>query len=221
MARRWYEKAASHNNPDASARLKALSQLHPEALSRAQHESITNNKLVRKRTQAKEGSIAAGRRPTTSDGRYASQVARNAVDASSKIMPTPPRGPSPPKPAASPANTSSPQPARGPRIHHFGRPSIESRYGIKSQTSSTPSPSQPSPARNPVSLADAPVPTAGSPPPPTPQPSSQQTPASNKPSTNPSEGPEITQGPPKKGPTTFQEMGYQSQALDGKDCVIM
>jgi hypothetical protein len=39
---------------DASERLAALSQLSPQALSHMEHDSITHNKLVRKRTQAQQ-----------------------------------------------------------------------------------------------------------------------------------------------------------------------
>lgn len=210
-------QAASHNNADASARLTALSQLHPETLSRAQHESITHNKLVRRHTQAKEGSDAAGRSPIRSDGRYASRVAQNAMEASSKIMPSTSEGPNPSTSPSPPASTIPRQAASGPRIHHFGRPSIESRYSARPLTGSASPPRPQSPVQKPIFLSDPPVPTAGSP---QPQDQLQQTSASSRPSTA-SGGATVSQTPPKKGPTTFQEMGYQSQALDGKECVIM
>ncbi|KAG6888819.1 hypothetical protein C0992_007433 [Termitomyces sp. T32_za158] len=56
----WYRLAQSHGNNDASERLAALSQPSPNALSRQQHDTITENKLVRKRTQAKERSETQG-----------------------------------------------------------------------------------------------------------------------------------------------------------------
>ncbi|KAG8893023.1 hypothetical protein FRB99_002240 [Tulasnella sp. 403] len=59
-ARKWYQRAISHNNPDAAQRLAALSQPVPESLSRAEHDALTNTTLVRKRTSAKEYSIANG-----------------------------------------------------------------------------------------------------------------------------------------------------------------
>ncbi|KAG7089868.1 hypothetical protein E1B28_011510 [Marasmius oreades] len=49
----WYAKAASHGNTDAADRLAALQQPSPQSLSRAEHDNITENKLVRTRTQAK------------------------------------------------------------------------------------------------------------------------------------------------------------------------
>ncbi|KAI0762245.1 hypothetical protein C8Q74DRAFT_1289079, partial [Fomes fomentarius] len=59
-ARKWYTRAAQHGNADAQERLQALSQPTPQALSREQHENLTDAKLVRKRTQAKQRSEAVG-----------------------------------------------------------------------------------------------------------------------------------------------------------------
>ncbi|KAF8076340.1 hypothetical protein FPV67DRAFT_1664619 [Lyophyllum atratum] len=56
----WYKQAQLHGNNDASERLSALSQPSPNALSRQQHDTITENKLVRKRTQAKQRSDTLG-----------------------------------------------------------------------------------------------------------------------------------------------------------------
>ncbi|KAL0579576.1 hypothetical protein V5O48_002414 [Marasmius crinis-equi] len=54
----WYGKAAAHGNTDASDRLAALQQPTPQSLSRAEHDNITESKLVRTRTQAKQRSEA-------------------------------------------------------------------------------------------------------------------------------------------------------------------
>ncbi|KAI0716270.1 hypothetical protein C8Q76DRAFT_692038 [Earliella scabrosa] len=59
-ARKWYTRAAQHGNTDATERLQALSQPTPQALSREQHDNLTDAKLVRKRTQAKQRSEAVG-----------------------------------------------------------------------------------------------------------------------------------------------------------------
>ncbi|PPQ70590.1 hypothetical protein CVT25_012012, partial [Psilocybe cyanescens] len=48
----WYERAASHANPDAPARLRALTAAAPAALSRAEHDALTETKLMRRRTMA-------------------------------------------------------------------------------------------------------------------------------------------------------------------------
>ncbi|KAI0642467.1 hypothetical protein C8Q79DRAFT_917162 [Trametes meyenii] len=57
-ARKWYNRASQHGNSDATERLQALSQPTPQALSREEHENLTDAKLVRKRTQAKQRSEA-------------------------------------------------------------------------------------------------------------------------------------------------------------------
>jgi len=53
---KWYTRAREHGNADAAERLAALQQPLPAALSRHEHDTITENKLVRKRTQAKQRS---------------------------------------------------------------------------------------------------------------------------------------------------------------------
>ena len=58
----WLQ-AAEHNNQDAKDRLAALSQPSPQALSRTEHNHLTESKLVRSRTQAKQRSDAAGAQP--------------------------------------------------------------------------------------------------------------------------------------------------------------
>ncbi|KAJ3724085.1 hypothetical protein C8R42DRAFT_577854 [Lentinula raphanica] len=57
-AREWYRKAHAHGNPDASARLAALESSTPQMLSREEHDQITESRLVRTRTQAKQRSEA-------------------------------------------------------------------------------------------------------------------------------------------------------------------
>ncbi|KAF7350374.1 hypothetical protein MVEN_01342100 [Mycena venus] len=59
-ARSWYGKAAAHGNTDASERLRALAQSVPQALSRTEHDALTGDKLVRKRTQARMRSDREG-----------------------------------------------------------------------------------------------------------------------------------------------------------------
>ncbi|KAJ3886653.1 HCP-like protein [Lentinula edodes] len=57
-ALRWYALAQRHGNTDAGERLAALSQPAPQVLSRVEHDEITESKLVRSRTRAKERSEA-------------------------------------------------------------------------------------------------------------------------------------------------------------------
>ncbi|KAI0281783.1 hypothetical protein BGY98DRAFT_931865 [Russula aff. rugulosa BPL654] len=59
-ARKWYTRASQHGNTDATDRLSALSQPTPSALSRQEHDNLTETTLVRKRTQAKQRSDARG-----------------------------------------------------------------------------------------------------------------------------------------------------------------
>ncbi|KAG6814211.1 hypothetical protein H0H92_000888 [Tricholoma furcatifolium] len=63
----WYKLAQSHGNNDAAERLSALSQPLPNALSRQQHDTITESRLVRKRTQAKQRSDTAGHNNSSPD----------------------------------------------------------------------------------------------------------------------------------------------------------
>ncbi|KDQ32200.1 hypothetical protein PLEOSDRAFT_1111124 [Pleurotus ostreatus PC15] len=63
-ATKWYRKAADQGNDDAKERLNALTGPTAQPLSRQEHDSITEVKLVRKRTQAKQRSEA---RPTSND----------------------------------------------------------------------------------------------------------------------------------------------------------
>lgn len=55
----WYTRASQQGNTDAVERLAALSQPSPHVLSRQEHDSITDDKLVRKRTQARQRSDVA------------------------------------------------------------------------------------------------------------------------------------------------------------------
>ncbi|TCD60032.1 hypothetical protein EIP91_010853, partial [Steccherinum ochraceum] len=77
-ARKWYSRAAEHGNSDAKERLQALSQPTPQSLSRDEHKALTDTTLVRKRTQAKQRSEAAGRAPVTAVSTAAtSQIVEN------------------------------------------------------------------------------------------------------------------------------------------------
>src|SRR6266852_174847 len=53
-------QASQHGNTDATDRLAALSRPAPAALSRQEHDNLTETTLVRKRTQAKQRSDARG-----------------------------------------------------------------------------------------------------------------------------------------------------------------
>ncbi|GJJ14818.1 hypothetical protein Clacol_009086 [Clathrus columnatus] len=103
VAKAWYEKAIAHGNPDAPDRLAALSQPSPHALSRTEHEKITDDRLVRRRSQAKATAEAAGR-IGTSNGR---NDVLSTVRAQSGM---PAIGEEPDQPPPPPPHHSQPQP---------------------------------------------------------------------------------------------------------------
>ncbi|SPO26320.1 related to SKT5 - protoplast regeneration and killer toxin resistance protein [Ustilago trichophora] len=70
VARKWYKKAAAKDNSDARERLQALQGPQALGLSRQQHEAVMDDKLVRKRTQAKMLSDKEGRSPMTEHDQY-------------------------------------------------------------------------------------------------------------------------------------------------------
>ncbi|SPO26618.1 related to SKT5 - protoplast regeneration and killer toxin resistance protein [Ustilago trichophora] len=70
VARKWYKKAAAKDNSDARERLQALQGPQALGLSRQQHEAVMDDKLVRKRTQAKMLSDREGRSPMTEHDQY-------------------------------------------------------------------------------------------------------------------------------------------------------
>lgn len=70
LARKWYNKAAAKDNADAKERLQALQGPQALGLSRKQHEAVMDDKLVRKRTQAKMLSDREGRSPVVEHDQY-------------------------------------------------------------------------------------------------------------------------------------------------------
>ncbi|KAJ7059795.1 hypothetical protein C8F01DRAFT_1254702 [Mycena amicta] len=84
-ARGWYSKAAAHGNADATERLRALQQPTPQMLGRSEHDALTENKLVRKRTQARIRSEGVGAGP----GAYTAEPASFANPHPEMSMPDP------------------------------------------------------------------------------------------------------------------------------------
>lgn len=70
LARKWYRKAAAKDNTDARERLQALQAPQALGISRQQHEAVMDDKLVRKRTQAKMLSDREGRSPVFERDQY-------------------------------------------------------------------------------------------------------------------------------------------------------
>jgi hypothetical protein len=263
-------QASQHGNTDATERLGALSQPAPAALSRQEHENLTETTLVRKRTQAKQRSDARGpiAGPRQGARPNSQQVVANVRKNSLAHRPGPnPRYPSSPGPVyndapegypAQPVSLSSspgssgfrtpgqPGPAPGPG-GYFDRPRQQSLSSSQPQLappqgSNNPGPGgYPSPrlpSQRPPSQPQFGAPGqqgqgrrpmrggsgSGNPPLPPgasgvslsqPQPARGRTPSPPAPSDPP------VRPAPAKGPATFQEMGFQSQKLEEKDCVIM
>ena len=211
-------QAVEHGNTDAPERLTALSQPSPQALSRTQHNQITDAKLVRKHTQAKMSAAAAGRHAQTLSAAQGHGVV-GKIQAQASAQPPPP----PPQ-----------QQQRPPQPSH-----AHSRYSV-SLSDSPPAPSPP-PTRTPPAAGGR---AAGRPPgrrqdahAGSPTPAAQPHPASpapghpGSPALPPPERrlspPQGSAGPPAvrkasgTGPATFAEMGFQSGKAEDKECVIM
>ena len=224
VARKWYIKAAEHGNADAAERLQALNQALPQPLSRQEHDTITEHKLIRKRTQARQRSDAnipdGMARPTPtlnpSEGRRIVEVIRKnslAIQNSSADYPSYPAQ----RLQAMPENQTAQAPLSNRRKSSV--PDTPSPVG-----SPRPRPAQPgrqSLAQNRYTLTDGPAPQ--------PQPqqperiiTSSPTPASSGgESTLPQSNANPLHRPTGKGPSTFAEMGFQSGKAEEKDCVIM
>ena len=126
LSKKWYSKAASHGNTDAADRLKALSASDENALSRTQHEVQTNEKIVRRRTQAK----------------FDSETRKKAKEAA----PPPPMPSMPPVPAQ---QYSQPAKNRPPRTSS-ATPVPQSSYYPAQQSQQQQSMAMPMPLARPV-----------------------------------------------------------------------
>lgn len=219
-------QASEHGNADATDRLNALSQSAPAALSRQEHDSLTENTLVRKRTQAKQRSDARGpsagpRQGARPNGQQVvANIRKNSLahrPGANRGYPSPqlggggsrppihpgpgPSGYSPPS-RQQPLSGSQPQPGgySSPRIpqQSLARPPSQPQLGGPGQQGRQGRPMRGG-SESSTSSQQAPIrtssPTALSDPPVRPQ--------------------------PAKGPATFQDMGFQSEKLPDKDCVIM
>jgi hypothetical protein len=224
-------QASDHGNTDATERLAALSQPSPQALSRQEHDNITESKLVRKRTQARQRSErtdGGAPRPSLEDGEQVLDVIRrNSVARHPAHGPGPALGPTLPPVAE--------QPAASPRINQ----------GSGAGPSQGPQPSRQFANQHRYTLVDpgSGSNTAGSSPPPSRtespgyarpagRPPGQRAGSAGPggiPSMPPQAGPQDMDDGPRpaparssaKGPTTFAEMGIQGVKLEEKECIIM
>ncbi len=90
LARKWYRKAAAKDNADAKERLQALQGPQAHGFTRQQHEAVMDDKLVRKRTQAKLLSDREGRSPVVEHDHYFGRDtgARQRVPSGPPALPT-------------------------------------------------------------------------------------------------------------------------------------
>ncbi|KAF9029146.1 HCP-like protein [Hymenopellis radicata] len=103
----WYNKAATHGSDEAKGRLQALNLPTPSVLTRSEHETLTGEKLVRKRTTAKMVSDARGATTTRRPSRRVLENIRKETISEGVYPMTPPKTPSPPP--ASPTLLAAPQ----------------------------------------------------------------------------------------------------------------
>ena len=105
-------QASQHGNTDATDRLGALSQPAPAALSRQEHDNLTETTLVRKRTQAKQRSDARGPAagPRHGGRQNSQQVVANIRKNSLAYRPGPSQGYPPPSGPVAPEGYSNQRP---------------------------------------------------------------------------------------------------------------
>ncbi|KAH9072877.1 HCP-like protein [Lactarius deliciosus] len=252
-ARRWYERASQHGNTEATERLAALSQPAPVALSRQEHDNLTETTLAGRiaskssRTSARTRSLtvpnpgfpsppvppptrsdippAAGL-PSVNEGYppYRQSSAGPGPNPNSEGYPPPQRQPPPPQgPPSGPSGASGfptfvlapsrERPRRPGRIPIAAPAGYSKQYGQIARPPSVGT-GPGGPGRRPPRTGSGSGfgPPGGGPPP-------QQ--ASGSAPTPPGVYDAPMKPPPPKGPATFQEMGFQSQKLQEKDCIIM
>ncbi|KAG1726342.1 HCP-like protein [Suillus paluster] len=224
---KWYSLAAEHGNTDAVERIAALNQSVPQALSRQEHDTITEAKLVRKRTQARERSSVQPRM-SLEDGRQVMEMARKSSIVRQVQQQSPPQvhaqllslseGSSP---SAMPQQLP---PQQQPAQRQFAN---QHRYTLVDPGSGSATPvRQQSPSQQPQAQQPAYARAAGRPPgqrqgsAPQPQPPAQaQGPLGADRDRTPT--PQAARAPGSKPATTFAEMGIQGAKLEEKECVIM
>lgn len=264
-------QASQHGNADATERINALSQPAPAALSRQEHDNLTETTLVRKRTQAKQrsdarGPIAGPRQGGRQNGQQlVANIRKNSL---AQRLGSNHRFPSSPGPVTARYDGDAPEgyPAqRPPQVPLSSSPGSGFRPPIQSgpvpdpggyfapprqQPFSTPQPQSAPPPQGSNNPGPGGYPSPRIPvqrPPSQPQlggpgqqgrrvvrggsgsgnpsfspgPSSSQPARARTPSPPVQSEPPAARPPPAKGPATFQEMGFQSQKLEDKDCVIM
>ena len=214
-------------------RLAALSQPSPQSLSRQEHDTITESKLVRKRTQAKQRSereSGGAPRPSIEDDRQVVDVIRKNSTARHHAHGSgPPAGAGVWTPPVLPPVTEQQPPPHAMNM---------SPQVLQAPAQAPTQPQRQFPNQHRYTLVDPGANSAGVSPPPSRMDSpgyarpagrapGQRTGSMPSPGLPPHmEGPGASQPPPPqrpaaKGPTTFAEMGIQGVKLEEKVCVIM
>ncbi|EMD35255.1 hypothetical protein CERSUDRAFT_116068 [Gelatoporia subvermispora B] len=234
VACKWYTKAAQHGNTDASERLQALSQPAPQSLSREEHENITDSRLVRKRTQAKQRSEATpGVQRTSMSAGQGQQILEDAKRSSLTNGPPAAVAPAQLPPVAEynmampPSNSYSPRPSmsgpppQAPQARPFAN---APRYSLADPGVGSAPPSASTSPRPGLPVSPAPATAREKL---RQQTQQQQGRPNGAPGVAPyPEPPEEdappARPPPGRGPKTFEEMGIVShKASEEKECVIM
>ncbi|KAH8112507.1 HCP-like protein [Phellopilus nigrolimitatus] len=220
-ALKWYEKAAAQGNADARDRLSVLAQPTGSALSRGEHDTLTERTLVRKRTLARQRSDAysrahpkreqRARSPRPDAARVVDVVRRNSRFRAGQ------RGR-----VGHPRQVSAPVPAPAPAQAKRQSYPYQQQQQQQVHAATLPPPSSPGtprtrfPERARYSLVDvgpAAPPRGASPGPPRPA-SGAQTREQTPPPRPASSGGGVRYN-------TFAEMGIQGSKLEEKECVIM
>ncbi|EIW78742.1 HCP-like protein [Coniophora puteana RWD-64-598 SS2] len=200
-AQEWYEKASIHGNTDATDRLAALSQPDAQALSRSEHDNLTESKLVRKRTQAKQRSEQVGGpaapRASTEDTQQVVDLVRKNSRARQPRVTAAAGGPGSLAPVNEQAGAGQRQ---FPNQHRFTLVDPGSNPG-------TPPPGQSPPHRGGRPGGPQRVPSG----------------TGSLPTPQPDQGAPLggSAGGKKHAPQTFADMGITTTKLEEKECVIM
>lgn len=237
----WYRKASAGGNKDAGERLGALGGPDPRMLGRQEHDTLTENTLVRKRTQAKQRSDQVtgpgqGRYGPGQQGAQGRADGRQVVELIRKnTLPYPGSG------AAAPPPGSGPPQGQGQGRFPQEQPYQQQQQQNQGVPAARPRPpkegaaSRPFPNQNRYTLTDSPTPppggggggagrtsspasrpnggAAGGRPGRVPQADAVEPPRRPAPANAGSSG--------KPGPTTFAEMGITGAKAEDKECRVM
>ena len=201
LAKKWYGRAAEHGNDESASRLAALEDAHP--MSRDQHDDLVGDRLVRRRTQAKNDSQARRQRTQQQSENISVQIEQPSTQAMSGSYSAPATAypndgmPMPQPQTSMPIQQPPPMMHPQQRLPQLSIPANVPRYSLVDAPTPTIDPQQ-------LNNSRLPSPQIGGG-------NNQQQPQQSRP----------LQRPPK-GPATFNEMGITvGSAKKDPDCVIM